>query len=133
MLPDWPSGTVTILATMGDSPRAIPVSAALRAGPKRVLLGLAAGRGSLARLRAEPRVALAVISRGVAMTLYGTAKVIDEALVEGVAAVEIQVDELQEHDRPTFEIEAGISWRWTDSAAGIRDAEVRTALQRLAR
>jgi len=44
MLPDWPAGTVTILATAGDLPHAIPVLAALRAGPRRALIALATTR-----------------------------------------------------------------------------------------
>ena len=41
VLPEWPPGTVTILATAGEAPHAIPVSAAVRAGPRHALLGLA--------------------------------------------------------------------------------------------
>src|ERR1700733_6097717 len=107
MLPDWPAGTVTILATAGDTPQAIPVSAALRAGPRRALIGLAATRGSLARLRADPRGALTIVGEGVAVTAHGRARVLDdEPLVPGVIAVEIDVDRVQDHDRPTFESHA---------------------------
>ena len=134
MLPEWPAGTVTILSTGGEEPHAIPVSAALRAGPRRALIALGAGRESLARLRADPRVALTILCGGdVARTAYGRATVVDEALVDGVAAVEIQVERVQDHNRPTFVIEAGVSWGWTDPAADARDGEVRTALERLAR
>jgi hypothetical protein len=132
VLPEWPPGTVTILATAGDAPHAIPVSAAVRAGPRRALLGLAGSRGSLARLRADPRVSLAIIAEDLAVTAYGRARVLDEALVEGVVAVEIEVHEVRDHDRPTFAIEAGIRWRWIDAEAQRRDAEVRAALARLA-
>ena len=134
MLPDWPAGTVTILSTRGEEPHAIPVSAALRAGPRRVLIALGAGRESLARLRADPRVALTILCGGdVALTAHGRAGVIDDSLVDGVAAVEIQVERVQDHNRPTFVIEGGVSWRWIDPAADARDSEVRTALERLAR
>lgn len=132
MLPDWPPGTVTILATAGDPPHAIPVSAAVRAGPRHVLIGLAASRGSLARLRADPRVSLAIIAEAVAVTAYGRARVLDDALAEGVVAIEIEVHDVQDHDRPTFAIEAGVRWRWTDPEAQRRDAEVHAALARLA-
>jgi hypothetical protein len=132
VLPEWPPGTVTILATAGEAPHAIPVSAALRAGPRRALLGLAGGRGSLARLRSDPRVSLAIIAEDLAVTAYGRARVIDETLVEGVVAVEIEVHEIQDHDRPTFAIEAGVRWRWTDPEAERRDAEVHAALARVA-
>jgi hypothetical protein len=133
MLPDWPAETVTVLATAGEAPHAIPVSAAVRAGPRRVLVALAVTRGSLARLRADGRVALAIVAPDVAVTAHGRARVVDEALVEGVVAVEIEVDSVQDHDRPTFSIEAGVRWRWTDVEAQRRDAEVRAALARLAR
>jgi hypothetical protein len=133
MLPEWPAGTVTVLATTGASPHAIPVSAAVRAGPDRVLLGLAQVRESLARLRADSAVALTILARGIAVTAYGEARVVEEELVEGVNAVEILVERVQDHDRPTFEIEAGVSWRWTDPDAAARDQAVRAALERLAR
>jgi flavin reductase (DIM6/NTAB) family NADH-FMN oxidoreductase RutF len=122
-----------ILCTSGEEPHAIPVSAAVRAGPSRVLIALATGRESLARLRADPRVALAILSAGdVAVTAHGRASVVGESLVDGVAAVEIDVERVQDHNRPTFLIEAGVNWRWTDPAAGARDLEVRSALERLA-
>ncbi|MBV9603665.1 MAG: hypothetical protein JO027_01085 [Solirubrobacterales bacterium] len=168
MLPDWPPGTVAILATVGapdaaigadaagaaggvggsaggaggsaggaggsadQAVHAIPVSAAVRAGPRHILIGLGAGRGSLARLRTGPRVALAIIAEDLAVTARGRARVLDATLVEGVVAVEIEVDEVDDHDRPTFAIEAGVAWRWTDADAERRDHEVREALMRLA-
>ncbi len=133
MLPDWPAGTVTILATAGDTPHAIPVSAAVRAGPRRALIALAETRGSLARLRADPRVSLTIVCEGTAVTAYGRARVReDESLAPGVIAVEIEVDRVQDHDRPTFELQSGVGWRWTDADAERRDADVRAALARLA-
>jgi hypothetical protein len=133
VLPEWPPGTVTILVTAGETPHAIPVSAAIRAGPRRALIALATGRGSLARLRDDPRVSLAIVSEDVAVTAHGRARVLGEQLVEGVVAVEIEVHHVQDHDRPTFAIEAGVRWRWTDAEAERRDAEVHAALSRLAR
>jgi hypothetical protein len=132
MLPEWPPGTVTILATAGETPHAIPVSAAVRAGPRHVLIGLAGTRGSLARLQAHPRVALTIIAANVVVTAHGHARVLDDALVEGVVAVEVEVHDVQDHDRPTFAIEDGVRWRWTDGEAERRDSEVRTGLARLA-
>jgi Pyridoxamine 5'-phosphate oxidase len=132
VLPDWPAGTVTILATGGEAPHAIPVSAAIRAAPRHVLIALASGRRSLTRLRADPRIALTIVARDAAVTAHGHARVVDEALAEGVVAVEIEVHEVQDHDRPTFAIEAGVQWRWTDPEAARRDADVHAALARLA-
>jgi len=133
VLPEWPPGTVLILVSAGRPPHAIPVSAAVRAGPERVLLGLARSRESLARLRGDSRVALAIMGGGdVAVTVYGTAHVRETDLTDGVAAVELRVERVQDHNRPTFVIDSGVGWHWTDAAAQERDGEVRRALQRLA-
>lgn len=121
-----------ILTTCGGAPHAIPVSAVVRAGSRRVLLGLARSRESLARLRDYPAVALALLAADVAVTLYGEARVLREELVEGVCAVEVEVREVQDHNRPTFVIESGAGWHWTDPEAQERDDAVRAALRRLA-
>lgn len=134
-LPEWPPGTVAILATGAGGVHAIPVSTGLRAGPRRVLFGLSAHRESLRRLRAEPRVALVILCEGdVAITAYGTAEVVEEPLrgLEGMVAVALHVDHVQDHDQPRFEILTGVRWRWTDPGALQRDAAVRAALQQLA-
>lgn len=133
MLSQWPAGTVLVLSTGGEEPHSIPVSAAVLAGPSRVLVGLAESRASLARLRAHPRVALCIMAEGdVAITAYGTARELEDELTDGVVAVEIAVDRVQDHGRPTFAIDAGVSWRWTDAQARARDRQVREALERLA-
>ena len=126
MIPEWPPGTVAILSTAG--PHAIPVSTAMAAGPTTVLLALGPSRGSLARLREDPRCALAVIAEHVAVTLRGRATVIGEAA--GAVAVRLDVESVDDHRQPTFAIEAGVRWRWTDPAAERRDTEVRAALER---
>jgi hypothetical protein len=132
-LPQWPKGTVVILVTGGGDPHAIPVSAAVRAGARRVLLGLAHSRESLARLRRDPRVALSITAGpDIAVTAYGSARVLDERLTGAVAAIEVTVDRVQDHNRPTFRIEAGVAWRWIDGEAQRRDDETRAALSRLA-
>jgi hypothetical protein len=129
MIPDWPPGTVAILTTRG--PHAIPVSTALRAGPATVLLALGPNRGSLARLREDPRCALAVITTGVAVTLRGRATEVGE--VAGTIAVRIDVEAVDDHAQPTFAIHEGVRWEWTDAEAERRDAEVRAALSSVAR
>lgn len=129
-LPEWEPGTVTILSTAGGAPHAIPVSTALRAGPATVLLALGRRRESLARLREDPRCALAVLAAGdVAVTAHGRATILEE--VAGVVAVRIDVGDVQDHGQPTFAIEAGVRWRWTDAEAERRDGEVRAALRTL--
>lgn len=132
MLPHWPAGTVAILATEDGTPHAMPVSAVVRAGDDRLLLALAPGRGSLARLRSRPWVAVTILAPDVAVTAEGPARVLASPLTEGTVAVQVTVQTLRDHDRPTFAIESGVRWRWTDDAAAARDAEVRAALERLA-
>ncbi|MGH8905878.1 MAG: hypothetical protein ACRD0K_05050 [Egibacteraceae bacterium] len=134
-LPEWPPGTVAILATGAGHVHAIPISTGLRAGPRRVLFGLSARRESLRRLRAEPRVALVILCEGdVAITAYGTAEIVEEPLrgCDRMVAVALAVDELADHGQPDSEVEAGVRWRWIDPIAQQRDAQVRAALQRLA-
>lgn len=130
-LPHWPPGTVAILATEDGAPHAIPVSACLRAGDAEILLALARSRGSLTRLRERPRVAVALLARDLAFTAEGLAVVVADPLTEGTVAVAIQVTAVRDHDRPTFALEAGVAWRWTDAEARARDEAVRSALQRL--
>jgi hypothetical protein len=126
---------VAVLSTAGAAPHAIPVSTAVRAGERRVLLALAPRRSSLARLRADPRVALTILAAGdVAVSAEGLARVVAEQLpgAEGVVAVVLEVESVQDHNQPTFAIEDGVRWRWTDPAAADRDAAVREALRALA-
>jgi len=133
MLPSWPDGTVTVLATAGRPPHAIPVSAALRAGRETILIALGAGRESLARLRADPGVALVVLAEDdVALTAQGTARVLEDPMPEGVVAVLIEVHSVQDHRREAFTIDAGVRFRWNDKAAARRDADVREGLGRIA-
>ena len=78
-LPEWPDGTVAILSTGAGAPHAIPVSTCVRAGPRTVLLALATRRESLARLREDPRCALAIVGAGdVAVTAYARATIMAE-------------------------------------------------------
>ncbi len=131
LLPQWPAGTVCILATTGaDGPHAIPVSTAIRVADDRIVLALAATRGTLARLLADPRVALGVTGPDLAFTAHGSARVVADPLpgVDGVCGVEIRVSSTRRHERPTFAIDAGVAWRWTDPAAQERDGVVRAAL-----
>jgi hypothetical protein len=134
-LHDWPPGTVAILSTAGVAPHAVPISTAVRAGPRRVLLALARTRASLARLRDDPRCALTVLAAGdVAFTAHGRATVVQEPMdvAESVAAVAIDVDDVQAHADPRFAIDAGVAWRWVDDEAAARDAAIHEALRRLA-
>jgi hypothetical protein len=132
-LPDWEDGAVALLSTGGGAPHAIPVSTAVRAGRRRVLLALAVHRESLARLRREPRCALTIVSRpDVACTAHAHATVLEE-VAEGVVAVELDVYAIQDHMQSRFAIEAGVAWRWTDEDAAERDRAIRATLSELAR
>ena len=129
-LPDWPPQTVAILSTGAGAPHAIPVSTALRTGPRTVLLALAERRESLARLREAPRCALTIVVPGATITAYGHATVV-ATVSDGVVAVRVEVDEIQDHDDARFTIDEGVRWRWTDPEADRRDAEIRAALETL--
>jgi hypothetical protein len=84
-------------------------------------------------LRADPSVAVVVVgARNVALTAYGTAQPLETPMPDGVVAVRVSVERVQDHRQPTFVIESGVRWRWTDVSARERDAQVRTALARIA-
>jgi hypothetical protein len=133
-LPDWPLGTVVVLSTGAGPAHAIPVSAALRADARTVLVALAQRRESLARLRRDPRVALTVLAQDAAFTAHATATVVEEALAESanVAAVRLDVEAVQDHMTSTFAMRAPVGWDWVDAEARERDGAVRAGLQRLA-
>lgn len=123
-LPDWPPRTIAILATLGDDgPHAIPVSAPVRAGDRRVLLSLYRTRDSLERLRERPAVAVTILAAGnVAFTARGPARVVEEPMsaAPDYAAIEIDVEQIDDHRHPAFRLEAGVDRRWLDETE--RDA-----------
>jgi hypothetical protein len=126
-LPDWPDGTVATLSTGGH---AIPVSLVLRAGPRALLIGLAPSRESLKRLREDGRCAVTILAAGdVAITAYGRATSFTEAA--HVIGVRVELDEIIDHNRPTYTIEDGVRWRWTDAEAQRADQDARAALREL--
>ena len=101
-----------------------------------MLLALGLRRGSLTRLKGDPRCALTVLDgRDVAFTAHATATVLQEPMeaADRVAAVRLDVRAIQDHGQPRFTIEAGVRWRWTDAQAERDDAAVRAALEALAR
>jgi hypothetical protein len=118
-LPDWPARTIAMLATVGDSPHVIPVSAPIRAGDSRILLSLHRRRGSLERLRAHPQVALLVLAGDdVAFTARGRAAIVEEPMdcAPDYVAVAIEVDAVDDHRQPAFVVEAGVDRRWVDES-----------------
>jgi len=126
-LPEWPAGTVAVLSTGAGEPHAIPVSTAVRRGPRELVLALALRRESLARLRSDPRCAVTVLAAGdLAFTAVGTAVIEEEG--PRIAVVRVDVSRIDDHGQDTFVIEDGVRWRWTDDDAARTDAEVRARL-----
>jgi hypothetical protein len=116
-LPDFPTRTIAVLSTSDGEPHAIPVSAPLRAGDRRIRLSLHRERESLARLRERPHVALTVLAEGdVAFTARGRARVLQEPMQSDprYAAVELDVEHVDDHRQAAFLVEAGVDRRWVD-------------------
>jgi len=125
-LPAWPDGTVAVLSTGAGAPHAIPVSTAVRRGPRTIVFALSLRRESLARLREDPRCALTVLAEGdVAFTALGSVSV-EEG--ERLARLTLEVERIQDHRHDTFEIDAGVRWHWTDDDAERADASTRASL-----
>jgi oxalate decarboxylase len=128
-LPEWPDGTIAMLSTVGDGPHCIPVTAALRAGHHRILFSLRHDRGSLARVRQDPQVALLILGDGnVAFTARGPAHVVEEQLAGApeFAAVALDVEHVDDHRLAAEVVESGVGVRWTD------ERQQRAVLDRLA-
>jgi hypothetical protein len=123
-LPDWPLRTIAILTTLGDDgPHAIPVSAPVRAGACRILLNLHRSRDSLRRLRERPAAAVTILAAGnIAFTARGAARVVEAPMstAPDYAAVAIDVEQIDDHRQPAFQVEAGVDRCWLDEAE--RDA-----------
>jgi flavin reductase (DIM6/NTAB) family NADH-FMN oxidoreductase RutF len=131
-LPEWTPGTVAILSTGAGAPHAIPVSTGVRVTDTLIVLALARRRESLARLREDPRCALTILAAGdVAVTVHARARIAEDpmAISDRVAAIALDVGDIQDHGQPRFEILDGVRWRWTDPEAETRDEEIREALR----
>jgi flavin reductase (DIM6/NTAB) family NADH-FMN oxidoreductase RutF len=130
-VPAFPEGVAAVLSTTDEDgrPHAIPVSTVVRSGATTVLLALGGRRASLANLRRDPRAALTLLAEGLAVTLHGRASEAGEAA--GPVAVRLEVEHVQDHDQPTFSIDAPVAWHWTDAEAAERDEAVRAALRGL--
>ncbi|WP_280344500.1 hypothetical protein [Nocardia neocaledoniensis] len=111
VLPVWPQETIAVLVTTDPAPHAIPVSWPVRAGDRRILISLKSDRGSLARLRAQPEVALLILGGGnVALCARGRAKVIAEQMpdAQDYTAVQLDVDVIDDHRQSAFAVDRGI-------------------------
>ncbi|GAB2644063.1 hypothetical protein GCM10027088_20970 [Nocardia goodfellowii] len=111
VLPDWPRDTIAVLVTTDPAPHAIPVSWPVRAGDRRILLSLKFDRGSLARLRERPDIALLILGGGnVALCARGKAKVIAEEMpgAADYVAVQLDVEVIDDHRQSAFAVAQGI-------------------------
>jgi hypothetical protein len=117
MLPDFPRRTIAVHSTVDPDPHAIPVSAPVRASVTTIRLSLHRTRDSLARLRANPAVALTVLAEGdIAFTARGRAHVIRDALEsdQEYAGVAIEVEHVDDHRQPSFAVTGGVDREWAD-------------------
>lgn len=132
-LPEWRLRSPGLLIVAG--PHAIPISTAVRAGDRRLVLGLSRRRETLARLREDPRAAFALLAAGVAFTAYGQAAVLCEKLEDSpnLAAVELRVERLQDHlaDGRTEMLDPA-RWRWLSDEARQVDRKVVAEIEALA-
>ncbi|GAB2689927.1 pyridoxamine 5'-phosphate oxidase family protein [Nocardia thraciensis] len=118
-LPEWPLDTIAVLVTSDPLPHAIPVSWPVRAGDRRILLSLKSDRGSLARLRKRPDVALLILGGGnVALCARGIARVVADPMpeAEDYVAVAIDVEVIDDHRQSAFEVAAGIQRQVLDES-----------------
>jgi len=131
-LPDWIPGTPGVLCPVGPHP--IPVSTALRAGDRRIVMALGRRREALRRLREDPAAAFCLIGEGAAFTAHGRASVVAEQLesTDTVVAVALEVERIQDHlaDERT-EILDGVRWRWTDRKSDQAEEAMLAELRRL--
>ena len=138
-LPEWPISTVAMLSTVDEldqAPHEIPVTAPLRVGDRRIMFALKHSRGSLARLRENPQVALLIVGAGdVAFTARGRALMVQERMetAPDFAAVALDVEHIDDHRQAAEAVESGVGVRWTDEDAqrALRDRVA--ALRELAR
>jgi hypothetical protein len=131
-LPDWIPGTPGVLCPVGPHP--IPVSTALRAGDRRIVMALGRRREALRRLRDDPAAAFCLMGEGAAFTAHGRASVVAEQLgsADTVVAVALEVERIQDHlaDERT-EILDGVRWRWTDRKFDEAEEAMLAELRRL--
>lgn len=119
VLPEWPRETIAVLVTTDPAPHAIPVSWPVRAGDRHILISLKFDRGSLARLRERPQVALLILGGGnVALCARGTARVIAEEMPDAAdyVAVRIEVEAIDDHRQSAFAVATGIQRTVLDPA-----------------
>src|SRR6478752_4965349 len=135
-LPEWSEKTIAVLSTQNEEVHAIPITAPLRVGDRRILFRLKRCRESLARLREHPKVALTIFGKGnLAFTARGPAHVVQESMVvaPAFAAVAIDVDNIDDHRQREFAVESGVSLDWTNERTQRFLQEHLNALREIAR
>ena len=123
ILPNWPQRTVAVLSTVDEGVHAIPVSAPVRAGDRRILLSLRRSRDSVERIRRWPEVALTFLAEDdLAFTARGIATVAEEpmAVDPEYVAVAIEVASVDDHRQPGFRVTAGADREWVDQTERTR-------------
>ena len=116
-LPEWPDKTIAVLSTENGEVHAIPITAPLRVGDRRILFRLKRCRESLTRLREHPKVALTIFGKGnLAFTARGPARVVQESMVvaPAFAAVAIDVENIDDHRQREFAVDSGVTLDWTN-------------------
>jgi Pyridoxamine 5'-phosphate oxidase len=118
-LPEWPARTIAVLCTTDEGPHAIPVAAPVRAGDQRILISLERTRASLARLRENPQVALAILGgNDVAFTALGRARIVQESMADALdfVAVEIDVEKIDDHRSQGAAVASGVRVQFVGAA-----------------
>ena len=116
-LPEWPDKTIAVLSTENGEVHAIPITAPLRVGDRRILFRLKRCRESLTRLREHPKVALTIFGKGnLAFTARGPAHVVQDPMVlaPAFAAIAIDVENIDDHRQREFAVDSGVSLDWTN-------------------
>jgi oxalate decarboxylase len=115
LLPEWPETTIGVLSTEDGDIHAMPITAPLRAGDRRILFSLNRSRAALAQLREHPRVALTILAAGdLAFTARGRARIIQEVLdASELAGVALDVDEIDDHRQKGMSVESGAGLDWS--------------------
>ena len=116
-LPEWPEKTIAVLSTQNEEVHAIPITAPLRIGDRRILIRLKRCRESLGRLREHPKVALTIFAAGnLAFTARGPARVVQDSMVSAptFAAVTIDVENIDDHRQRDLVVDSGVSLDWAN-------------------
>ena len=115
-LPEWPDKTIAVLSTENGEVHAIPITAPLRVGDRRILFRLKRCRESLARLREHPKVALTIFGKAILLSPPAVLPMSSRSqwLLHQFAAVAIDVENIDDHRQREFAVDSGVSLDWTN-------------------